>query len=194
MNNSNSIPKRTDKSRPGSTTGSTLSNSLSTSGNRLCAALRMRPLGDLPKEQVVEKKPVHPTQQKRKINAKRLNRSIAKRFINEHSESSSASSIDKFLKMPSYKEDDVDYALANMSRQEFTASKLHLSRSDEDNFGWVDLDIRKGIDEIQVLDGPRLFDTETTGREEQAKRWLLERGIQIKQGKATVAARQIDMC
>ena len=50
--------------------------------------------------------------------------------------------------MPSYKEDDVDYALANMSRQEFTASKLHLSRSDEDNFGWVDLDIRKGIDEI----------------------------------------------
>ena len=99
-----------------------------------------------------------------------------------------------FFKFPVYKEDHLDYALANMNKLEFSASQLRLSRSDEDNFYWVNLDIRSGIDEKQVLDGPHLFDTETTDREEQATRWLLERGIQIKECKASVAARQIDLC
>ena len=124
------------------------------------------------KEQVAE----NPDLMKRskKVCAKKLYERIQKRFVFEASESSSGNKPDAFVENNPYKEDRADFEHINFNKV-FIASQL--SNSDEFQSGWEDFDILRGVDELVLHDGPRLFDTNEPNKVEEAKRFLLGKGV-----------------
>ena len=81
------------------------------------------------------------------MDAKRLNRSIRKRFSNEQSDSSEGKKVNAYYEIPEYKEDRIDYSLADNIIPLNASAHARLSRSDEDNIDWADFNIISGIDE-----------------------------------------------